>query len=101
MKSEVKALFLEKGIEYFAAVDYSECREIAPHIIEKAGFLPKSVLVYLIPYYVSTPKNLSIYATSLDYHIFISEFSTGNLLLIASFFKLYFEKVSSPDLDLP
>ena len=73
MKKEIADFFIENKIEYFSAVAYSDCREISPEIMEREGFAPRSVIVFLIPYYVSVPKNLSVYAASLDYHIFIRE----------------------------
>ena len=75
MKKEIADFFCNNGIEYSAAVSYSDCREISHDIMARSGFVPKSVIVYLIPYYVSKPKNLSAYAASLDYHLFIKEFS--------------------------
>ena len=76
MKKEIREFFAKHKIEYFAAIDYSHARETAPEIMARAGFVPRSVIVFLIPYYVQTPKNISIYASSLDYHIFIKNFST-------------------------
>ena len=63
--------FFEKNkIEYFAAVDYSYLREINVPLRERCGIVPQSAIVFLIPYFVSRPKNFSLYASSLDYHIF-------------------------------
>ena len=59
MKREIIEFFSENKIEYFAAVDYLDCRENAPKIMQRESFVPRSVLVFLIPYYVSVPKNLS------------------------------------------
>ena len=75
MKREIVEFFSENKIEYFAAVDYSDTREISPEIMARESFLARSVLVFLIPYYVSVPKNLSVYAASLDYHVFIRDIS--------------------------
>lgn len=86
MKREIAEFFLENKIEYFSAVDYSDCREIAPEIIKRESFTPKSVLVFLIPYYVSKPKNLSAYAASLDYHIFIKRISESLINLMKSLY---------------
>jgi epoxyqueuosine reductase len=41
--------------------------------VKKSGITPKSVIVYLLPYFVSHGENLSSYATSLDYHLFVDE----------------------------
>ena len=67
----VADIFKSLNIEYYAALSYSDCREINHGLVERRGIEPKSVLLYLIPYYVSTPKNLSVYAASRDYHTII------------------------------
>ena len=86
MKREIVEFFSENKIEYFAAVDYSDTREISPEIMARENFSAESVLVFLIPYYVSVPKNLSVYAASLDYHVFIRDISDR---LIALMKRLY------------
>ncbi|MBO5879110.1 MAG: epoxyqueuosine reductase [Clostridia bacterium] len=73
MNSDIKLFFDENKIEYFAALDYRDCKESAPHIMEREGFIPKSVILFLIPYYAGAPKNISAYAASYDYHIFIKK----------------------------
>jgi epoxyqueuosine reductase len=75
----IQALFSKLNIEYYAVLDYGECRETNQQIISRRPFSPKSVIIYLIPYFVSIPKNLSIYAASRDYHIAIS--NIGNALI--------------------
>ena len=74
--------FFENKIEYFAALDYRDAREIAPEIMERESFTPESVIVFLIPYYAGKTANLSVYAASLDYHIFIREISERLILLM-------------------
>ena len=76
MREELISFFAERKIEYFSAVAYSECREIAGEIIEREGFAPKSVILFLLPYYVSDGENISTYATSLDYHIILREITS-------------------------
>ncbi len=75
----LRKLFDEEKIEYFSVLDYASCREISRDIMEREPFIPRSVILFLIPYYVSVPQNLSIYAASLDYHIYIREV-TGRLI---------------------
>lgn len=79
----LKEYFISKGVEYFCTLDYSDCIETGKRIIERAGFEPRSVIVYLVPYYTGETVNLSRYAASLDYHIAIKEINDGltNLLL--------------------
>ena len=65
--------FSELGIEYFAVLDYSDIIETGEHIRKRAGFEPRSVIVYLLPYYGGECENISRYAASLDYHIALRE----------------------------
>lgn len=82
MKKEIEAFFAENKIEYFAALDYGDLRETSPEIMARESFTPRSAIVFLIPYFVSVPKNISVYAASLDYHIFIREISQRLILLM-------------------
>ncbi len=70
---ELDRLLSDMGIEYHAILAYSDVRETAPHIMKKSGLTPRSVLVFLLPYYGGEAVNLSRYAASLDYHIIIKE----------------------------
>ena len=86
MKKEIEKYFLSKNIEHFAILSYSNCREINKRIIEREGFEPKSVIIYLLPYYTGRAENLSIYATSHDYHLAIKEINFGLSELVLSYF---------------
>lgn len=77
MKERLREYFASHGIEYFSVLDYSDCIETGPRIIERAGFEPQSVILYLIPYYTTETVNLSRYAASLDYHLAISDINEG------------------------
>ena len=73
MLESVRKLFECEKIEYFAAADYSFLEEINPKLITRSGFPPKSVIVFLLPYYTGETVNISRYSASLDYHIIIKE----------------------------
>lgn len=77
MRCAIEKYFADSGIEYFAALAYSDCREISPEIMARESFSPKSVILFLLPYYVSEGKNISAYATSLDYHTAIKAVCDG------------------------
>ncbi|MBR2343064.1 MAG: epoxyqueuosine reductase [Clostridia bacterium] len=68
-KELIKKFFGKEKIEYFAVLDYRSVRESAPEIMERESFTPRSVIVFLMPYYTGEGINLSSYAVSLDYHI--------------------------------
>lgn len=63
--------FAGEHIDAYAVLSYVDCREIAPSVMARESFLPKSVILYLLPYYGGETVNLSRYAASRDYHIAI------------------------------
>lgn len=65
--------FEKEGIECYSVLSYSDCRESAPRIMQREPFAPKSVIIFLIPYFAGVPKNISRYAASRDYHLYIKE----------------------------
>ena len=73
----LKEFFKNEGIEYFSVLDYKSCIEISPSIIEREDFTPKSVILFLMPYYTGETENISRYAASLDYHLAIREVGLG------------------------
>ncbi len=77
MYKKIENYFTSLGIEYFAALRYSDCREINPSLKERMGFEPRTVIIYLVPYYTGETVNISRYAASLDYHIVLREISQG------------------------
>ena len=83
MKDLLKSYFESKNIEYFAVLPYSACREINPGIMEREGFDPLSVIVYLLPYYTGETVNLSCYAASLDYHLALRECADGLIAVLS------------------
>lgn len=63
-----------RGILRYGAIPFSACR-VTPSRPIPAGFEPRSVLVYLVPYYAGQTDNLSVYAAAEDYHLFFSQFA--------------------------
>ena len=82
MRDTIKKYLAERGIEYFAVLDYRDCRETGAHIAARAGFTPRSVIAYLAPYYAGRAENISVYAASLDYHILLREIGDGLIALL-------------------
>ena len=83
MRERLASYFAENRIEYFSVLDYGACRETAKRIIDRESFVPRSVIVYLLPYYAGNTVNISRYAASLDYHIIISEINRGLVTLLS------------------
>ncbi len=74
MTQELLRLFSQEKIEKCATLPFSECRVTLPRLLEKEeGFVPQSAILFLIPYFDGFPKNLSAYAASEDYHLFVKE----------------------------
>ena len=88
MKDFLKIYFDTQGIEYFSVIAYSDCRETLARLIERENFVPQSVIVYLLPYYVGETVNISRYAASLDYHLAIKTVGEGLCSLLEEHFPL-------------
>ncbi len=69
------AVFASEGITQYAAIPFSACRVTLPRLLERdPDFIPRTVLLYLVPYYAGPTENLSLYAASRDYHLFFRSF---------------------------
>ena len=77
MNDFMKSYFDSQKIEYFSVIDYAHCRETLGRLIERENFTPRSVIIYLLPYYAGETVNISRYAASLDYHIAIKQVGDG------------------------
>ena len=63
-----ESFFENEKIEYFAALRYSDCKEIRPDILKRCDAVAKSVIIFLLPYYSGCGRNISAYAVAKDYH---------------------------------
>ncbi len=70
---DLSGFFSDRKIEYFSILDYSDCREINPAIMAREAFTPRSVIMFVLPYYAGDTVNLSRYSAARDYHIAIRE----------------------------
>ncbi len=75
-ENELRRLFASMKIEYFSCIPYSALRETAPHIIKRQGFTPRSVILFLLPYYAGETVNISRYAAARDYHIAVRKYTS-------------------------
>ncbi|MBO5945887.1 MAG: epoxyqueuosine reductase [Clostridia bacterium] len=76
MNGVIESIFKNEKIEYFAVLDYAGLRTYNSELACRAGITPRTAIVFLIPYFVEVPTNLSAYASSLDYHIFVKELTS-------------------------
>lgn len=86
MREKIRRLLSDLNIEYFTVLPYSGVRETAPRIIARETITPKTVILYLVPYYGGETVNLSRYAASRDYHIIIKEINSRLSSLICENF---------------
>lgn len=70
INEKIQKIFGDEHIAKVATLPFSECRVTNARLYEKRGFLPQSILVFLIPYYSVTPDNFSAYAAAEDYHFY-------------------------------
>lgn len=82
MKEIIRKYFESVGVECYSVLSYSDCKEINSHIMEREDFSPKSVIVYLLPYYTGETVNISRYAASLDYHLALCEIGAGLIAVL-------------------
>lgn len=72
-KKRLADFFEKEKIEYFSVIPYASCIVKRVDIMARESFVPRSVIVMLVPYYGITVRNFSAYAASCDYHIYIRE----------------------------
>ena len=76
MLQAAAAVLLEEGITEYGILPISEVRVTYADLFSRDGdFSPKSVLMYAVPYYTGLGENLSAYAVSRDYHLYMQSLS--------------------------
>lgn len=86
MNEAIERFFEKEKIEYFAALDYEAVREINHGLIERNSLEAKSLIVFLLPYYVGDAVNLSEYSASRDYHIIIKQVTDRLIALLGNLY---------------
>lgn len=85
MKDLIRNYFTSLMIKHYAVLSYGDCKEINPSIMEREEFTPKSVIIFLMPYYTGDTVNISRYAASLDYHLALKEVTDGLISAIKEY----------------
>lgn len=86
MRELLRDFFEKHKIEYYSVLNYADCRVISEEIMSRESFTPRSVIVYLLPYYAGETVNLSRYAAAVDYHSVIKEVNAELGTLLSSVF---------------
>ncbi len=70
-----KKIFEKHDIEFCASVPFGVCTLKNERLLQGVGFIPKSVIMFLIPYRTECTgkRNISLYAVPRDYHLFAKE----------------------------
>lgn len=72
MRDTVAAIFAAEGITEYGFLPMERARVTYPALLSRDGdFTPASVLLFLVPYYTGPADNLSLYAVSRDYHLYM------------------------------
>lgn len=71
----MKNILENENIEFFGILSLNDCKIINQGLFDRKTPFAESVVLFLIPYYTidECDKNVSLYAISRDYHIFIRE----------------------------
>lgn len=77
LRREIDAFFASVGVEYHAVLSFSDLHHTREDIMAREDFCPRSVIMFLLPYYAGETENISRYAASLDYHMALDEINHG------------------------
>ncbi len=76
MLHTIKALLAEHGITLVAPISLDHCRITRPYLLDRAGIGAGTAFMLAIPYYTTScddsARNISVYAVSADYHLFLA-----------------------------
>ncbi|MBR5515617.1 MAG: epoxyqueuosine reductase [Clostridia bacterium] len=75
MTELINKLFKEENIEYFGILSVKNSKIVNKNLFERKTFFAKSIITFLVPYYTgeTVNGNISLYAMSRDYHLYIKE----------------------------
>ncbi len=77
LKKEIEEFFFENNIEYYTVLDYKDLTKINLSLIDRSELSPRSVILFLLPYYSGGSENLSVYSAAKDYHIIIKSITSS------------------------
>lgn len=85
---KIKEFFVNEGIELFSLVPLSRLKVVKKYLLDKNGLDENAnVIMMLFPYRTEhIPKNLTVYASVRDYHLFVNELSSKLEAYIKEFY---------------
>ncbi len=66
----------EIGLDACGALSIRDVDVINERLLARESFVPRSILVFLVPYYATETVNLSRYSAARDYHIILKEITS-------------------------
>ena len=84
--SAMDAFFKDARISLYGAISIDCCPVIRPDLLDRTVPGAKTVLLYAVPYFTGDTKdrNVSLYAVSKDYHLFLKDLGLRLISLLSS-----------------
>lgn len=74
MRTIAERIFAAEGITEYGILPMDAVRVLRPELFLRGSVItPESVILFLVPYYTGNAENLSLYAVSRDYHLYMRE----------------------------
>lgn len=73
MKELLSDFFAKEKITAYAALDIRDTTVTRAYLLDRLSFTPKTVVLFLAPYYAGETVNLSRYAAPRDYHLYMRD----------------------------
>ena len=74
MKTIADRVFASENITEYGILPMDAVHVMRPELFQRGEpIVPKSVLLFLVPYYSGPAENLSLYAVSRDYHLYMQD----------------------------
>lgn len=74
MKETLACLMEDECLDAYAILAYEKTLPTRPYLLSRIpNFVPKTVILFLAPYYAGEAENLSVYAAARDYHGYMKE----------------------------
>lgn len=90
MLNKIKELLVARGISLMAPLSLDHCTLTKPYLLERAQIKSGTAFLFAVPYYTTEcdldASNISAYAVSRDYHLFMAQLFDEILPLLRSEF---------------
>ena len=74
MRERLARLMKGEHLDAYAVLPYENVVPTRPYLLSRIpDFVPKTVILFLVPYYAGAAENLSVYAVARDYHGYMKD----------------------------